>query len=94
MVEGEIALWLDDERLVYGPGAYVVARPGQRHTFGNSSGQPGSSLTVISPAGFEQYLTELARGLSRAQTDDEASAVRERLSEAHDITVVGSPPPR
>jgi mannose-6-phosphate isomerase-like protein (cupin superfamily) len=94
VVEGEIALWLDDRRLVYGPGSYVVVRPGQRHTFGNPSGEPAIYLTVISPAGFEQYLKELARGLSAAQTDDEASALRERLSEAYDIKIVGPPPPR
>ena len=35
VIEGELAVWLDDERLVCGAGSYVVARPGQRHTFCN-----------------------------------------------------------
>jgi hypothetical protein len=40
----------------------------------------------MSPAGFERYLVELAYGLQHAATHEEVAALRERLSEAYDIT--------
>jgi mannose-6-phosphate isomerase-like protein (cupin superfamily) len=92
VVEGEIGLWLDDRALVKGAGSYVLVGAGRHHTFWNPADRPATYLTVMSPAGFERYLVELAYGLQRAVTDQEAAALRERLSEAYDITVVGPPP--
>ena len=93
VLDGEIALWLDDRSTVHPRGAYIVVPPGRRHTFWNPADQPATYLTVISPSGFERYLAELASGLRHVATDDEAAALRKRLSAAHDITVVGPPPP-
>jgi len=73
-----------------GAGAYVFVRAGRQHTFWNPSAQPATYLTVMSPGGVERYLVDLARGL-RDATDDKAAALRQRLSEAYDITVVGPP---
>jgi hypothetical protein len=53
---------------------------------------PATYLTVMSSAGFERYLIELAYGLQHAATEGEAAALRERLSQVYDITVVGPPP--
>jgi oxalate decarboxylase/phosphoglucose isomerase-like protein (cupin superfamily) len=92
VVDGEIALWLEDRSVVHRRGAYVVVPPGCVHTFWNPSDQPATYLTVMSPRGFERYLAELASGLRHVATDEEAAAVRQRLSTAYDITVVGPPP--
>jgi hypothetical protein len=61
------------------------------------SGTPANGarpyITVMAPGGFERYLADLATGL-RAVTDErQAAALRERLAEAHDIIVLGPPPP-
>jgi mannose-6-phosphate isomerase-like protein (cupin superfamily) len=94
VVDGEIALWLDDRPVLRHGGAYVVVPPGRRHTFWNPSDQPATYLTVISPSGFERYLVELASGLRQVANDEEAASLRKRLNGAYDITVVGPPPPR
>jgi hypothetical protein len=72
----------------------VLVRAGAPHTFWNPGDRPATYLTMMSPPGFERYLVELASGLRRAATGRDAAALRERLSEAYDITVVGPPPPR
>ena len=59
----------------------------------NPSERP-TYLTVMSPAGFERHLLELAYGLRHVATEEDAAALRERPSEVCDITVVGPPPPR
>jgi uncharacterized cupin superfamily protein len=33
VVDGELALWLDGDALVRGPGSYVLVRAGCAHTF-------------------------------------------------------------
>jgi hypothetical protein len=75
-------------------GSYVVVPPGRRYTFWNPTDQPATYLTVISPSGFELYLVELASGLRHVANDEEAAALRKRLSAAYDIEVVAPPPPR
>ena len=50
-------------RLVHGRTA------GQRHTFWNPTDEPAACLTPIAPAGFEEYLRELALGLERATSE-------------------------
>ena len=92
VLRGRIALWVDEDELVHGPGSYTVVRPGQPHSFWNPGDEPAAYLTPITPGGFEDYLRELAIGLQRARSEDEAAALRERLGERHDITVVGPPP--
>jgi mannose-6-phosphate isomerase-like protein (cupin superfamily) len=94
VVDGEIALWLDDRPAMRHRGSYIVVPPGRRHTFWNPTDQPATYLTVISPSGFERYLVELAGGLRHVANDEEAVALRKRLSAAYDITVVAPPPSR
>jgi mannose-6-phosphate isomerase-like protein (cupin superfamily) len=93
VVRGEIALSIDDEESVRGPGSYTLVRPGQRHTFWNPGDQPADYLTLISPPGVEDYLRELARGLERVESEDEAATLRRRLGERYDVTVLGPPRP-
>jgi quercetin dioxygenase-like cupin family protein len=94
VLDGALALWLDDGPVTYHPGAYVVVPPGRSHTFWNPGDAPAAYLTVISPRGIERYLAELADGLRQVGSDEEAAALRARLGKAYDITFVGPPPPR
>jgi mannose-6-phosphate isomerase-like protein (cupin superfamily) len=94
VLRGELALWADDTLVVRGPGSYTVVRPGQRHSFWNPADRPAAYLTPISPAGVGDYLRELAVGLAAAQSEAETAALRIRLAERYDVTVVGPPPQR
>ena len=92
VLRGELGLWLDDEELVRATGSYTAVHAGQRHSFWNAGSEPAAYLTPIAPAGFANYFGELAEGLASAPSDDEAAALRQRLSETYDIVVVGPPP--
>jgi mannose-6-phosphate isomerase-like protein (cupin superfamily) len=94
VLRGQLAIWLDGEQAIREAGSYTLVRPGHQHTFWNPADQPAAYLTPIAPGGFENYLRELARGLQLAASDEEAAALRKRLADSHDITVVGPPPPR
>jgi mannose-6-phosphate isomerase-like protein (cupin superfamily) len=37
VVDGELALWLDGDALIRGPGSHVLVRAGRPHTFWNPS---------------------------------------------------------
>jgi hypothetical protein len=76
---------------VYEPGTFVLVRHGQRHTFWNPGERAAVFLTLISPAGFEAYFADLAAGLARAASSDEAVALRNRLSTRYDVEIVGLP---
>lgn len=92
VLQGQLGLWLDGQEIVRQAGSYTVVSPGQRHSFWNPSDEPAEYLTPIAPPGFEDYLRELALGLQHAKSTDESAALRQRLSERYDITVVGPPP--
>jgi mannose-6-phosphate isomerase-like protein (cupin superfamily) len=92
VLRGRIALQLGEERVVRGAGSYTVVPPGHPHTFWNPGDEPAAYLTPIAPGGFEGYLRELALGLAAAPSEPEAAALRARLAERYDITVVGPPP--
>jgi hypothetical protein len=80
---------VEDDCAVCEPGAFVLIRRGQRHTWWNPGDETAVFLTVISPAGLEAYFAELAAGLARAASSDEADALRSRLSRRYDVDVVG-----
>ena len=92
VLRGQIALWMDDDEYVRGAGSYTVVHPGQRHSFWNPGNGPAAYLTPIAPSGFEKYFRELAVGRQRARSEEEAAALRHKLGERYDITVVGPPP--
>ena len=80
VVDGEFALWLDGGALIRGPGSYVLMRAGRPHTFRNRGDRPATDPTVMSPAGVEKYLVDLASGLRRVATGEDVAALREHLS--------------
>jgi mannose-6-phosphate isomerase-like protein (cupin superfamily) len=94
VLAGELGLSLDGQEVVCGPGAYTAVAPGQHHSFWNPGTNPAAYLTPIAPGGFENYLRALAAGLHQTRSDQQAAALRQELSEAYDIVVVGPPPLR
>ena len=59
VLEGRMGALLGDEVLEAGPGDLVFKPRGQWHTFWNAGDEPARILEIISPAGFEQYFSEL-----------------------------------
>jgi quercetin dioxygenase-like cupin family protein len=60
VLDEPLALELDGEAVRAEPGSYVVIPPGLAHTFSNPSQRPVRFLSLMAPAGLEQYLTEAA----------------------------------
>ena len=94
VLRGQLALWRDGDVVVRGTGSYTVVRSGQQHSFWNPADEPAAYLTAIVPPGIADYLRELAQGLRDAQSEEQATALRARLSARYDFRVVGPPPPR
>lgn len=71
VIEGRMGALLGDEVLTAGPGDLVFKPRNQWHTFWNAGDTPARILEIISPAGFEQYFSELAAmGGSRQATPE------------------------
>ena len=72
-------------------GTCVHIPPGVPHALDLPAGGTGRCLMIFQPAGFDQFLEELA-GLSGAQlADDKLMAA---LNEKYDIINLGGVPPR
>jgi mannose-6-phosphate isomerase-like protein (cupin superfamily) len=53
VLEGEITIAVDGERLVAGPGTFVNLPVGSLHAFRNESDRPARMLILIAPGGME-----------------------------------------
>jgi quercetin dioxygenase-like cupin family protein len=51
-------------------GSFAVVPPGNPHTFGNPSGAPVRMLNLMAPAGFEQYLKDMAASTTPGEAPD------------------------
>jgi mannose-6-phosphate isomerase-like protein (cupin superfamily) len=60
VVEGTLTVQLRDETLEASAGTFVSVPPGVQHTFANRSETPVTVLNFNTPAGFEDYMRELA----------------------------------
>lgn len=69
ILEGEVEFRFDDETITARPGMTVNIPPGNWHEVISTNGC--KLLTIFSPGGFDQYLTELA-SMSAEQSADEA----------------------
>ena len=60
VTEGDIGFRSGDREVVLGPGGYITKPRGEVHAMWNGGNVPARMIEVISPAGFEDYFTELA----------------------------------
>jgi mannose-6-phosphate isomerase-like protein (cupin superfamily) len=60
VLEGTLTVHLDGEALEAPAGSYAFVPPGNVHTFSNPTGERVRMLNLMAPAGFEQYLKEMA----------------------------------
>lgn len=92
VLEGTFCFRLGEETVEGSAGAFVFAPKGIVHAFWNQGPSPARMLVMLSPPGFVRYLEELAEGLATVGTSEEAAMeLRRKLSEKHDIEVVGPP---
>jgi quercetin dioxygenase-like cupin family protein len=91
VLEGAIDFYLDGDWLTAGPGTTVHIPPGVPHAVVAGGGRPAKTLMIFQPAGFDQYLAELAR-LDEAALADEARM--EALALKYDIVNLGPVPAR
>jgi hypothetical protein len=73
------------------PGTCIHIPPGVPHAVELPRGRTGKMLMIYQPAGFDQYLVELA-ALSERQLADEK--LMENLAVKYDIINLGGVPPR
>lgn len=71
VIEGRVGVLLGDEVLIGSPGDLIFKPRGQWHTFWNAGDEPARILEIISPAGFEQFFSELVDlgGVTQATPD-------------------------
>lgn len=60
IVQGTLALTLDDHTIMANRGASILVRPGVQHTFFNPTATPVTLLAWFCPGGCEQYFQDLA----------------------------------
>lgn len=60
VLEGTLTLRLGDSTIEAGPGSFACVPPGVVHTFRNDSPDPVRLLNFNTPAGFENYMRDLA----------------------------------
>jgi quercetin dioxygenase-like cupin family protein len=83
VLEGTLTFHLASGTQEAPPGTFVCVPPGTVHTFSNPSAAPVRFLNLNTPAGFEEYMRDLATAFSsgRSPTAEEIGAIASR----HDV---------
>lgn len=63
VLEGEIAFYLGEKRILGKPGTFLQIPRDQPHRFQNESQAPGRMLVLTTPAGFDAFMREFAHPL-------------------------------
>ena len=61
VLDGVLSVRLGDETHQLEPGSFVCVPPGTAHTFSNSTDSPVRFLNFNTPAGWENYMRDLAQ---------------------------------
>lgn len=86
VLEGTLTVRLGDETVEAGPGTFVCVPPGVVHTFSNPGDEPVRFLNFNTPAGWEDYMRDLAAAFGPGEpVTPEAIA---EVAKAYDIVVV------
>jgi mannose-6-phosphate isomerase-like protein (cupin superfamily) len=84
VLEGELSLFLPEQEITLKAGDFMLAPRGVPHTY-RVGDSPARYLNVTTPAGFEQFVREVAA--LEEPTPDALSATAAR----HDIEILGPP---
>ncbi len=90
ILDGVVNFHIDGNWMVAAPGACVHIPPGVPHALDLPAGGIARCLMIFQPAGFDQFLAELA-DLSDTQFAD--NGLMEELNRKYDIINLGDVPP-
>jgi len=68
ILEGEIAIYLGEERLVASAGMFANMPIGKLHCFKNETQKPAKLLITVAPAGLEKMFFEIAQPVAPGAT--------------------------
>jgi quercetin dioxygenase-like cupin family protein len=85
VLEGRLQFALGEEKIEAPAGSFVLVPPGNVHTFSNPYDEPSRFLSLVAPAGLEQYFKELSQALATEEFTPDLIA---RLSAKYDTEVV------
>jgi quercetin dioxygenase-like cupin family protein len=68
ILEGEITLFIGDQRLIASPGMFANMSVGTLHSFKNETDQPARMLISVAPAGLEKMFFEFGVPLPAGST--------------------------
>jgi quercetin dioxygenase-like cupin family protein len=74
VLEGTLTLRLGNRTIEAGPGSFACVPPGVVHTFRNDSDHPVRMLNLNTPAGFEDYMRDVAEAARSGPLTPEAIA--------------------
>lgn len=83
VLTGECEFWLEGQTFTRGPGGTAFVPRGKEHTFRVIGDAPSRHLLVLTPAGFETFFLDMAKGRFRIPEDMEeieTSAARHNLA--------------
>ena len=72
VAEGQVGFRSGDEEVVLSPGGYIVKPRGEVHAMWNAGKSPARIIEIITPAGFEGAMRELAALAAGGPPDPEA----------------------
>jgi quercetin dioxygenase-like cupin family protein len=82
VLDGRLEFALDGARIEAPAGTFVLVPPGNVHTFSNPYEEPARFLSLVAPAGLEQYFKELSKALAEGDFTPDLIA---RLSAKYDM---------
>ena len=85
VLDGTLTMRLGDEALELESGSFVCVPPGVVHTFSNLSDAPVRLLNFNTPAGWENYMRDLAEALAIGTPTQEEIG---RIASRYDFEVV------
>jgi quercetin dioxygenase-like cupin family protein len=74
ILENTLSLTLGDETVEAGPHSYALVPPRNAHTFANHGDRTVKVLNIFAPAGFENYVREMAAEAQRGGLDQARAA--------------------
>jgi quercetin dioxygenase-like cupin family protein len=89
VLDGELIVQFDDEKLTLPAGGYAMASSGVPHTYQNSGSDPARILFIYSPGNHWEYLEGAA---AEGPVEEDADIERMRpILESYGIEMVGPP---
>jgi mannose-6-phosphate isomerase-like protein (cupin superfamily) len=89
VLEGEVGIKIGEQIVQGVPGSFVLVPRGTVHTFWNVGITPAKVLSIISPAGFEQFLAE---AVGDEDVDEETFVARAMaIAEKYNFEITGPP---